>query len=532
MSERHPDSVLSNAMKREKLLTAAAVRKSSLENPDAFCKEFSNLTSLTEEIVDEHSSSSSDLFKRVSVLCAFDESVTKTALYLLARLSREAQNVLSRQFYRRLAQHVRKEAVATISDIRRLSDLDVMRGPPRHLLREVSTMHVAKLMVIADCTAVDVCMRASLVDALLTVIMSSKDVGSLRTVRRIDDEISIVTHVFALLIGPLSVGGAPIGCKDLVPPDIRLNPITFVEKAVLIRTLCHDEVLDELFKASFSALRRPAPEDNLNPSKKRCLCILLAFTATFVEMEEQAVLEKIRDIDECKKLCTQVGTMLEKLELVVNMCEHLKPGSPRFMVTEGVDTLVTATRDPFAARGVLIWATECLQRGSNLRDLRVTATAHLAFLAMIADMHVALRPAVVETIGRAMVREYPGLVNTEVADLQARFMTCLLGFIRYNMGYLIADAFVRYVADDTSVDLSHLRRFVYETLRCVKPPFSKKFADCMLRLIAHPRLAMHFEMELTVRSCCSALFPFFLIFLLHISHFQLGQSLSCFLWKI
>lgn len=489
MGERHPDSVLTNAMQRENLLATAAVSKSSLEGPISFCKAFSDLleSSVGSKATVDHTANSNDFFKRVSVLCAYDESATKTALYLLARLSREADTILLRHFYRRLAQHIRKEAVNAIIDIRRLSSKGLSH-PIRRLTRQDATKHIAKLMLMAECTAIDVGIRQTLIDSILTVILNTKDVGDHRTAESMEDEVNMVTHIFALLIGPLQAGNIPIGNKEFVPQDIRLNPLIFNEKAMLIRFLCHEEVLEGLFNAAFSTSRRPSPGENMNAAKKRCLCILLAFAGTFIEIEERVLGDKLRDPIECRKLVETTGMLFGKIEIVVSTCENLKPGSPRFLLNEALEVIVTASRDLFVSRGVLIWAKECLHGGPNLRDLRVTAPAHLAILSMIADKHIALRTDVVSAIGEAMVRDYPGLVNTEVADLQSKYMTCLLGFIRFGMGHLIADAFVSYMADNTSVDLSHLRRFVFETLRSVKPPFSKSFAGCMQSLIAHPRL--------------------------------------------
>lgn len=491
MAERHPTSILTSALKREHQLIAAGVNRAFLDSPEAFCIEFSQMltTFVSGEATLRNNTTTAEFFKKASVLCGYNESVTKISLGILANLSREAHSPATRLFYRRLAYHIRQEAISSILEIGSLSKGRHAIRTVQEKSRESAMMHVSKLMVIADCTAIDTSIRTKLIDAILMVILSTKDVGANRNVRKMDEEVNMVTHVFALLIGQMMAGGATIGDKMQLPADVRLNPITFQEKAVLIRMLCHKEVLDELLMAAFSTMRRPEPEANLNAAKKRCLCILLAFAATFVEMEESTVVEKLREPVECQKMCSVVSQMFQKLEVVVSTCENLKPGTARFILMKSIDTLVSAARDRFASRGILIWARECLKGGSNLRELRVTSPLHLSFLAMAADKHMALRPAVVDTICEAMIRDYPDLVSTDVADLQSRFISCLLSFLRFNMGFLIADAFVKKLVDAKCVDLSHIRRFVYETLRCVTTPFSKEFSTSMIRLIGHPRLA-------------------------------------------
>lgn len=487
MTKRHPNSLLRNALKREKKLAEVAIHKASLADPNAFSDEFSKMLisvvgdhRLDEDVVHE------ETFKRLSALCVYDENVTQTALYLLAKLSRQAHNELSRLFYRRVSQHVRQEAVAVIVDVQRISsENSILRGTGRLSQRD-ATRHVCRLMMMADCSAVDVPFRFDLVDAVLIVCMSTLDVGDFRTAEPIDVQVNMVTIAYSVLIGFIAFPGVMIDDKN-VSPELDVDGVH--EKAVFIRMLCYNEVLDNLFNAAFNTERRPSPVDNLNASKKRCLCILLSFAMTFIEREEHEIVAQLESETECRKLRTLVSQLFQKIELVVTTCETLKPGTPKYCLKdEALNTLLSASRDRFIARGILIWATDCLKGRSGDRHLKVTATAHLAFLAMLAEKHLALRPAVVDAIGQAMVRKYPDLVYTEVAEMQSIFMTCLLSLIGYNMGDLIADAFVKYIADDTSVDLSHLRRFVFETLRCVRPPFSKPFVKCMEALIAHPRL--------------------------------------------
>lgn len=85
-----------------------------------------------------------------------------------------------RDFYRRLFKNIRKDAVSAIIDIRRLSS-KVLSQPVRLLTQQDATKHVAKLMITAECTTIDVVIIHTLVNALLKVILNMKDVGDHRT---------------------------------------------------------------------------------------------------------------------------------------------------------------------------------------------------------------------------------------------------------------------------------------------------------------------------------------------------------------
>lgn len=182
MAKRHPNSLLSNALKREKKLAEVAIHKASLENPDAFCDEFVNmLISSVSDRRKEEEFVSEIFFKRLSVLCAYDESVTKTALYLLAKLSRQAHDGLTRQFYQRVAQHVRKEAVSVIDDVQRVSSEKIILHGVGCLSPIDAARHVSRVMMMAYLTAVGAKFRSGLVDSILTVTMRTMGVGDFST---------------------------------------------------------------------------------------------------------------------------------------------------------------------------------------------------------------------------------------------------------------------------------------------------------------------------------------------------------------
>lgn len=493
MAERHPSSALRSALKRENLLSDVDVRKSALHSPDTFCSEFYDMVQSTIKngVVDEQNSSSEceQFFKRISVLCALDECSTQSALYVLARLSREAEHPLTRMFYRRLSQHIRRQAVSAIRGMHVAASDDTAMQVAPEPEDEDAVAHVAKLAIVADFTAMNVAVRNDFVNSLLAVCISRVDIGEPGETRSLAPEVKAVTAVFGSIIEPITVGNEPIASRSDIPHDLRLDPIIVTEKAILLRALCHEEILENLFDCAFSTWRCPQAGTGAS-SKKRCVCLLLAFAGMLLKVQDSDIVALLKDNERVQTLRQNVTALFQKLELLAQTCEVLKPGSPLYVLkAETKRSLEEATKDPFLARGIIIWAKECLLGGDNPRDLFNTAKIHLAFLSLIACRHVALRSAVVDALRDVILRGYPGLEDTEIGNLHVQFVGCLVAFLELDMGFDVTNMVLNDLIDNPVVDISHIKRYVVETLKRIRSPYSEAFAKKMLQLVNHKRLA-------------------------------------------
>lgn len=496
MAERHPASALRSALKRENLLSEVDVRKSALRSPDAFCDEFYEMVQSTVRngIIEKQGSSSDEceqFFKRISVFCALDECSTQAALYILARLSREAEQPLTRMFYRRLSQHVRRQAVSAIHSMHVAASDDTAMQVAPEPEDEDAVMHVARLAIIADFAAMDLNARIDFINSLLAVCISRADIGEPGEARSLTPQVKAVTAVFGSIIGPIKIGNEPISKLSDMPHDLRLDPIIVAEKSVLLRSLCHEEILENLFDCAFSAWRRPQAETAVRSAKKKCVCLLLAFAGMLLKVPDSDIVPLLRDDGKVQVLRQNVTELFEKLEGLAGTCEVLGPGKPLYLQKADTKTrLEEATRDPFLARGIVVWARECLLGGDNPRDLFNTAKIHLAFLSLIACRHVALRSSVVEALRDVILRGYPGLEDTEIGNLHVQFVGSLIAFLELDMGVDVVNMVLNDLIDNPVVDISHIKRFVVETFRRIRSPYSVTFAKKMLLLVNHERLAL------------------------------------------
>lgn len=487
MAERQQTNVLSNALKRQQLLSSAHVNKASFSSPDAFMSEFHNLFS---SLSLDSSEVNPSFLNRFAALTTYDECTSKAALYTLDRLSETAHNPVTKSVARRLAQHVRLESIKQICSIGRAPPT-VAAIPAKSITDEESKIHMARQYMLTKCVAYDCPMRSDVVDSLKTVALSQADVGDFRSVKSLEDEISVVFNFYAtLLVGKIRVGNYSIGDESKLSDSFRLNPITFNEKVVFIRVVCDELILQPLLEATFSVKRRQTADDALSPSKKRALCLLLAFVYSCHKMNDDDLLIDLRQPAKTQALCSKICTQYARIEGFVTTCETLKPGCPTYQIKEQMTTLVRASDDPFLSRGLLIWATEGLLGGSNLRDLRKTAITHLSFLAMIADKHPALRGGVVDAIKQGMLRDYGELEDMEIAEIKGAIMKCIFGLIRRGLGLALVKLFLDHLVGSQAIDIAHLRSFVVELLNIATVPYSPEFVENVTKLINTDRLQM------------------------------------------
>lgn len=474
MAERNRESTLHNLLTRESRLSQAGMDQQVLQSPtsflDAIAMQFTELFGSGRTVSDTDLTA---LYKRVSALCTYDECSTIVALRLFSTLSIEAEDPLMRGMYRRMAQEVRKEAVNVMKAASVVPD-------------GVARQYVMRTAILVDHVAAGVTMRKPVIDALMSLLTSDRN-----NRKRFDNETKILLDVYGRLVGDLELDEVSI-VDDV--PTVDDNVINIEEKVVLIRSLCHIEIFEDVLKSLFSHEHRTYLDGSPDLKKRKCLCLLLSFAGVFICMDDHVVTEKLNSAQSRGELVTAIKRKFTGLDMVATVCEELTPGCPRFKIKgKAVDELLVGVKDPLIARGIMMWAKEGLHGGPDLRALMVTAPKHLAFLEAIAERHHCLRGEVLEIIRNAFMRDYPGLASTQVEDLRDMFMKTITGMVRIKMGPQIVHVFQESWADDLKVDRSHLRRFVDFLLRTISPPYSRAFASSVLQLLSHKRVASAIE---------------------------------------
>lgn len=467
MAARNKESTLHNLLTRETRLSKAGITQNVLSSPKMFVQAICQ--QIGDVLGDRKPVSETDLlelYKRVATMSTYDECTTITALRVLNLLARETPDPMTRALYRRISQEVRKEAVNVMASTSIV---------PEHVARQ----YIIRLVILTDCVAANVSMRAQVVDALLGILSGDKNVK-----RRYEAETLVLRNVYGALIGDLESGDEDEVVETVAEPDCSLE-----EKVVLIKALCHYEVFDDVLKALFSHEHRTYLDGNPDVGKRKCLSMLLAYAGVFITIDELEMPNMLLDDHEKERLRGEVKQLCGQIETAATVCEDLKPGCPRFKIKgKSVETLLDASKHPLLAHGILMWAREGLQGGSDLRALMVTAPRHLAFLEAIAQHHEVLRGQVLDIIRKAFMREYPELDINQQEELRGKFMRSITGMVRIQMGPQIVDMFLKSYVDDLKVDKSHLRHFVSGLLETISPPYSPQFAHNVLKLLSNERV--------------------------------------------
>lgn len=477
MAARNKESTLHNLLTRETRLSKAGITQDVLSSPKTFvqtiCQQISDVLGDGKPVSE---TDLLELYKRVATMSTYDECTTITALRVLNLLARETQDPMTRALYRRISQEVRKEAINVM-----VSTSIV----PEHVARQ----YVIRLVILTDCVAANVSMRPQVVDALLGLLRGEKTVK-----RRYEAETLALRNVYGALIGDLDSVD-----EDEVVETVAEFDCSVEEKVVLIKALCHYEVFDDALKLLFSHEHRTYLEGKPDEGKRKCLSMLLAYAGVFIAVDELDLPEMLSNDHEKERLRGEVKQLWGQIETAAVVCEDLKPGCPRFKIKgKPVETLLDAVKHPLLAHGVLMWAREGLQGGSDLRALMVTAPRHLAFLEAVAQHHEILRGQVLETIRKAFMREYPGLDINQQEELRGKFMKSITGMVRIQMGPQIVDMFLKNYVDELRVDKSHLRNFVSGLLETISPPYSPQFAEDVLKLLSNERVASAVDKDVKV----------------------------------
>lgn len=470
MAARNKESTLHNLLTRESRLAKAGINQDVLQSPasfiDAITEQFTKLLSPEKQVSDDELLA---LYNRVSALCTYDECSTIVSLRMFNKLAHDAESPFMRGLYRRVGQEVRQEAVRVMTAANIMSE---------HMARQ----YVIRLAFITDCVEANVPMRKPIVDALLNLFGGTDQ--SIR--RRFETETKILRSVYGCLIGDIEVKE---GDGEVVEAVQEFNG-SVEDKVVLVRMLCHVEVFEDILKALFSHKHRTYLDGEPDISKRTCLCMLLAYSGVFICKDDNALPTMLDDEVTKEKLCEEIKHLFMEIRKVAEVCESLKPGSPRFQIRGApVQVLLEGTKSPLIARGVLMWACEGLEGGSNLRELLVTAPRHLAFLEAIAEKHPVLQGEVLNVLRDAFMRDYPELDAIEVEKLRDLFTKTITGLVRIQMAPQIVRMFQESWADNKRVDLAHLRHFINGLLQIISPPYSQHFAASVMDLLNNERVA-------------------------------------------
>lgn len=476
MAARNKESTLHNLLTRETRLSQAGISQDVLATPntfvDAITAQFTKLFAEDKPVSDDELIA---LYNRVSALCTYDECSTIVSLRMFNKLARDAETPFMRGLYRRVGQEVRKEAV------RVMTAANIM---PEHMARQ----YVTRLAFLTDCVVAGVSMRKPIVDALLNLFG-----GTDRSIRRrYETETKILQGVYGSLIGDI---GIKEGDGEVVEAVEEFH-CSIEEKVVLIRMLCHVEVFEDILKALFSHKHRTYLDGEPDVKKRTCLCLLLAYAGVFICKDNRELPEMLEEDVTKEKLRIEIKNSFDQIKKVAEVCEDLKPGCPRFKIRgQPIEVLLEGVKSPLIARGVLMWAQEGLQGGTDLRALLVTAPTHLAFLEAIASKHPVLQGEVLEVIRFAFMRDYPDLDIVQAEELRDKFTKTITGLVRIQMAPQIVHMFQTSWADNERVDLAHLRHFIDGLLQIISPPFSRAFAASVMELLNNGRVASAIERD-------------------------------------
>lgn len=475
MAARNKESTLHNLLTRETRLSQAGINQDVLSTPSAFVEAIT--AQFTKLFSDEKPLSDDDLlglYNRVSALCTYDECSTIVSLRIFNTLAKDAETPLMRGLYRRVGQEVRKEAVKVMTAASIMNE---------HMARQ----YVTRLAILTDCVVANVSMRKPVVDALLNLFGNDRSIR-----RRYETETKILRGVYGSLIGDI---GIKDGDGEVVEAVEEFN-CSIDEKVVLIRMLCHVEIFEDILKSLFSHEQRTYLEGKPDVAKRTCLCLLLAYAGVFICKDERDLPEMLEDDVTKEKLRSEIKKSFEQIEQVAEVCEDLKPGCPRFKIRgPPIEILLEGVKSPLIARGVLMWAQEGLQGGSDLRSLVVTAPTHLAFLEAIAQKHPVLQGEVLDVIREAFMRDYPDLDIVQAEELRDKFTKTITGLVRIQMAPQIVHMFQTSWADNERVDLAHLRHFIDGLLQIISPPYSRPFAKSVMALLGNSRVASAIERD-------------------------------------
>ena len=478
-TDKFPTSVFSNTYHREIRLMEAGILHAHVRTPQQFLGYISD--ACMEIFKPNENASEADLekfFKRVATMSTYDESTTAIALSLFQQLSRRSEDPLVSGVYKKAEQVVVDEAIKVIVASGNASE---------YKARET----VVRLVLHIEFAALNMSVEKDILDALFKLLAPN------RHHEKLEGEVKIIRGAYGSLLGTFSKQESSQTQEEEMLDRLAADVDQTWTNTVRIAILCQVWVMDDLIRALFTNAHRAAIENRVSNSlKRKCLSLLLAYATMFMDYEPEDIFAMLSSREEIIKLRAELRPQMQLIDGLASKCESLYPGCPLFMIREApISALVNACEDKILARGVCIWATEQLSGDENQRSLLLLTKTHLGFLEKIVTHHRMLRPMVINAIWKAFIRDYDDLEITEIESLRDTYIKSLTSMVKIGMGCELSDAMRRLWAEDTRVDMSHLRRFVVGMLECIKPPYSKEFAETVTELLRHERVILAIEKD-------------------------------------
>ncbi|PXF40796.1 hypothetical protein BWQ96_09506 [Gracilariopsis chorda] len=474
---RHKGSNLHNMLIREKRLKDAGLDLDVVASADNFIlgmeEQFSAFFSSAAVAKDK---SVRHLWERISAMCAYDEHTLIVGLRYLCSLSRRSGQIAISGLYKRIGEEVRQRIV-----LNGVAGTSVSEQEKKH--------EIFRMFILIDAAAAGVTIRRSLVDALVNVMVSGG------TIRSSEQDVRILVEVYGFIFGDIDMSGIIQDGDKIMDGTADLST---AEKVFLIETLCHKEVLDDLMNATFSHYHRSYSKEKVpDTAKRRCMVLLLAYIEMFRTMPESSIHSVLDTPPLRESFRNNLKAIVERFDSIAAACEACPPGTPWYKIKKGhAKTLVDAVGDPLMASAVYMWAREGLKgTEENVRALEKTAPRHLAFLQAVAEVHLQLRPRILDAVHEAFVRDYPGLDITQIEDMRDNYIKYIIALARIQMTPEVVDAFYTNWAGDERVDKAHLRRFISGLLDTISIPFSEELWGKVSRLVRHERVEAALDNE-------------------------------------
>lgn len=475
LAARHKQTSFYDVITREAKLSDIGLSSDILSTPEAFLDamtaQFEKLFSLDDPVSKHHVT---DFLRKMAIMCTYDELTTVVSLRLLAELAHDTEDSHELVLYRRLSQEIQAEAVNVMTK---------SSVVPKTIARQ----YIMRLVINIHCAMSSVDIKKPVIDALVTIADSGHR-------RRFDREVSVLLKEYGSLLGTIDIG-------DSDASALRENSSdpTPVEKRVLLQTLCHFEIVADLTKALYSHSCRTYVEGRPYQRKRRCLSMLLAYVSVFLKLNDRQLEEGLNSETTKQMLLTTVKQTYDALNSTAAICEDLLPGSSRSKIKgKPIETLLNGITDPIIARGIVLWAKECLHGGTDLRALLKTAPKHLGFLEAVVKLHDNLCEDVLLVIHTAFTRNYPGLNSSQVNQLRELFVKTIIGMVNFTVGPQVVLVFKRLWVDSGVAKKPDLRNFVTALFRTISPPYSEPVAVAVNEFLRHDKVLSAIEGDVTL----------------------------------
>jgi len=489
IGDKHRSSALFNFLARAARLKDAGIAHDVVEAPHKFLNALSEAVSLLFQKSEISRKDLDTFYAQIRSLAAYDEACAVISMRLFSSLSRETIDPFTRGLFRRTAQEIRSESIRAMQSVAGIPD-------------NVALQFVQRLAIVLESVAAKSPVPKKLLDALVGILSPDRVAQ-----RSFASEVALINENFEGLFdeaGPKKPAGEET--DDITMADFQgMAPEEAARREVLLGTLCHTEVFHALLGSLFTHKERAYKMMNgtrvTDERRRDCLALLLSYSGTILKLPSDEVLAALQDKTALKKLRDDCTVLRKKMRDVAMVCEQLTPGCARFMFKgQNVKTLVDNLDDPIIAAGLIGWCKEGLRGGEDERTLLVTSPKHLAFLEGISEKHKRLRDQALDILNEGFGRNYSKLNVLDAERLRDMFMESLCAMIPMYEGPAVLELFLRNYVHDQSVDDSHLRKFVKELLRMIKPPYSKDFSQGVVNLLSNKRIKDSIRLDTEAQS--------------------------------